>query len=81
MAREQKSPYVTAYSNGYTPPKGNAGSAAIGEYSTKHNPKGVPMKGSMIGPTSEFGNNADRSKIQMEQRMQARREGLRGYAC
>lgn len=73
--------YMKGYGNSYVPPKGSAGSAAKGEYSYKKNPMSTPMKGSQIGSSSEFGDNADRSKVKKLQAEQARAESLRGYGC
>jgi hypothetical protein len=78
---KQKMAHMTAYSNGYTPPKGSAGSAAHGQYSNKHNPMSVPKKGSNLSGDSQFGDNADHNKVMMLKREQAAKEGLRGYAC
>lgn len=65
-------------SPGYHPPTGSAGSAAHGEYSTKHNPLRVPEKGSAIG--AGYG-NADRMKAMRNEKEQEVKENLRGYAC
>ncbi len=73
--------YMTAYNNGYVPPKGSAGSAAFGAYSTKHNPLGVPKKGSSLPQGSEYGMNSDRSKVMGMKDAEARKESLRGYSC
>lgn len=73
--------YMTGYNNGYVPPRGSAGSAAFGNYSSKSNPMSVPRKGSSIGTTSEFSNNADHNKVQSLKGQQAVRENLRGYSC
>lgn len=80
MAR-QKMAYMEAYNNGYVPPRGSAGKAAFGEYSTKKNPLSVPYKGSELPSGSQFGDNADRNKVQRLQREQAKNESLRGYSC
>ncbi len=80
MAR-QKMMNMTAYSNGYVPPKGSAGSAAFGEYSTKKNPMSVPKKGSAISSASEYGYNSDRAKAMSLKDQQMRKESLRGYGC
>lgn len=81
MAKEKMMPYMTGYSNGYIPPKGNAGSEARGEYSTKKNPRPVPRKGSQISSDSEFGRNSDREKIMRLKGEQAKKESLRGMGC
>jgi len=77
----QKMKNMTAYNNGYVPPKGSAGAAAFGQFSTKHNPMSVPKKGSAIEGTSEFGSNMDHNKVRSLQSQEARKESLRGYAC
>jgi hypothetical protein len=81
MAKEKMMPYMTGYSNSYIPPKGNAGSAAFGEYAHKKNPLKVPEKGSMIGESSNFGSNADRNKVQAMVKSEAKKESLRGMGC
>lgn len=63
---------------GYKPPTGNAGSAAKGEYSTKHNPLSTPKKGSSIPPG--YG-NSDRMKAMRSKDEQAAKESLRGQPC
>lgn len=78
---KQKMVNMTAYNNGYVPPKGSAGRAAFGEYSTKHNPMSVPRKGSQIGTVNEFGNNSDHNKVMGLKDQQSRKENLRGQAC
>lgn len=77
----QKMAHMTAYSNGYTPPKGNAGSAAYGNYSHKSNPMGVPRKGSALMGDSEFASNSDHNKVMGLKREQSMKEKLRGYCC
>ena len=72
---------MTGYTSGYVPPKGNAGGAAHGQFSTKKNPRSVPEKGSQIGSGSSYGTNADREKVMSLKKEQARKENLRGYAC
>jgi hypothetical protein len=62
---------------GYHPPSGSAGSSAHGEYSTKHNPLKVPVKGSSI--PMGYG-NADTHKACHNKDMQLRKEMLRGQA-
>lgn len=74
-------PYMTGYSNGYIPPKGNAGSEGIGMHSHKSNPKSVPKKGSSISAASEFGRNSDRDKVMRLKDEEARKESLRGIGC
>ncbi len=78
---KQKMENMTAYNNGYVPPRGSAGKAAFGEYSTKRNPLSVPKKGSALTGVSEFGNNSDHNKVQNLKNEQERRENLRGYSC
>lgn len=78
---KQKMPYMTAYNNGYVPPKGSAGAAAHGEYSTKHNPMSVPRKGSSLPQGAEYGNNSDSNKVHNLEMAERRKESLRGYAC
>ena len=78
---KQKMAYMTAYSNGYVPPKGSAGAAAYGDYSHKKNPMAVPKKGSMLPQGSEYGYNSDANKVYNLTKDQARKESLRGYAC
>lgn len=80
MAR-QKMTNMTAYNNGYVPPKGSAGKAAFGEYSHKKNPMSVPKKGSALMGSSEFADNADHNKVMRLKGEQERNESLRGYAC
>jgi hypothetical protein len=81
-ARVKMMPNMQTYggqeSPGYKPPTGSAGSAAKGEYSTKGNPKSVPMKGSQIG--AGYG-NSDRMKIMSLKDAQSKKESLRGQAC
>lgn len=72
---------MSGYSNGYVPPRGNAGSEARGEYSTKRNPRPVPKKGSQISAASEFGRNSDRDKIMRMKDEQEKKESLRGIGC
>ena len=81
MAKMQKMARMTAYSNGYTPPTGNAGAAAKGEFSTKSNPMSVPKKGSSINSSGEFGMNSDHSKVMSLKQQQASKESLRGQSC
>lgn len=78
---KQKMANMTGYTNGYVPPKGDAGRAAYGEYSHKRNPLGVPMKGSQLRGTSEFADNADHNKVMRLKDEQRRKESLRGQAC
>lgn len=78
---KQKMAYMTGYSNGYVPPKGSAGSAAHGEYSTKKNPMGVPRKGSSLPDGAEYGYNSDAQKVHNLTKAQSKKESLRGYAC
>ncbi len=78
---KQKMANMTAYNNGYVPPRGSAGKAAFGEYSTKKNPMSVPKKGSALMGVSEFGSNADHMKVKNLTTEQMRDESLRGYAC
>lgn len=80
MAR-QKMAYMDAYNNGYVPPRGSAGAAAFGEYSTKKNPMSVPRKGSALPSGSDFGDNKDRNRVQALTRDEAMKESLRGYSC
>lgn len=80
MAR-QKMTNMTAFNNGYVPPRGSAGKAAFGEYSHKKNPMSVPKKGSDLRGTSEFADNADHNKVMRLKDEQAKAENLRGYAC
>ena len=75
--------YMQGYGNetGYSPPKGNAGRAAYGEYGHKSNPLSVPRKGSSIASASGYGGqNADMQKMQSEIRKQAMKESLRGQS-
>lgn len=81
MAKQKMMPYMTGYSNGYVPPKGSAGGEAFGEYSYKKNPRPVPMVGSQISSTSNFGQNSDRSKLMGLKDQQLKKESLRGYGC
>lgn len=78
---KQKMTNMTAYDNGYVPPRGSAGRAAFGEYSHKRNPMGVPKKGSALDGTGEFADNADHNKVMRLKDEQERKENLRGYAC
>lgn len=78
---KQKMANMTAYNNGYVPPKGSAGKAAFGEYSNKRNPMSVPKKGSALEGSSEFADNADHNKVMALKRQQAMNENLRGYSC
>ncbi len=73
----QKMANMTAYGSGYTPPKGNAGAAAKGAYSSKSNPLSVPRKGSSLPGDS---GNSDRSKVMSMKNAQAMNENLRGQA-
>jgi hypothetical protein len=77
---KQKMANMTGYSNGYTPPKGSAGSAAKGEYSSKSNPRSVPRKGSSIDGSMGDGYNSDRNKVMGLKKSQAMNENLRGKA-
>ena len=63
---------------GYHPPTGSAGSKAFGNYSTKNNPLGTPMKGSAIGPGYGC---SDRMKAMSAKDAQAKKESLRGMPC
>jgi hypothetical protein len=81
MAKEKMMPYMQGYNNGYIPPKGNAGSEARGQYSSKSNPRPVPKKGSSISSASEFGRNPDKQKIMGLKDRQAQKESLRGIGC
>lgn len=63
---------------GYKPPKGSAGAAAFGKYTSKTNPLSVPSKGSQIPPG--YG-NSDRMKIMGLKDEQAKKESLRGQPC
>ncbi len=81
MAKDKMMPYMDKGSKGYVPPKGSAGGEAFGEYSYKKNPRPVPMKGSNISGESEFGQNADRSKMMSLKSEEAKKESLRGYGC
>jgi hypothetical protein len=78
---KQKMVNMTAYSNGYVPPKGSAGAAAFGDHSHKKNPMSVPRKGSSLEGEAGFGYNADRTKVMGLKREQAMKESLRGYPC
>lgn len=75
---KQKMANMTAYNNGYVPPKGSAGAAAKGEYSHDKNPMGVPRKGSSLEGNMAYGQNADREKVMGMKRSQAMNENLRG---
>jgi hypothetical protein len=77
---KQKMANMTGYSNGYTPPKGNAGAAAKGNYSHNRNPMGVPRKGSSIDGDMGYGYNSDRGKVMSMKKSQAMNENLRGQA-
>lgn len=79
--KEGQMPQMKAYNKGYKPPEGSAGGEAIGVYSNKKNPRPVPEKGSQIMASSEFGMNADKSKVKSLQKEQAKKENLRGYGC
>lgn len=81
MVKRASMEYMKGYSNGYTPPKGSAGGEAKGMYSTDHNPRPVPRKGSSIEASSGLGRNADREKVMRLQQEQKQREGLRGCGC
>jgi hypothetical protein len=81
MAKQKMMPYMQGYNNGYIPPRGSAGSEAIGEYSTKKNPRPVPKKGSSLSSASEYGRNADKEKIMRLKDEEARKESLRGMGC
>lgn len=75
---KQKMANMTAYNNGYTPPKGSAGSEAKGEFSTSRNPRSVPRKGSSLDGDMGDRYNADRGKVMGLKRSQAMNETLRG---
>jgi len=77
---KQKMANMTGYSSGYVPPKGSAGSAAKGEYSTKSNPRSVPRKGSSLDGSMGDGYNSDRNKVMGLKRSQAMNENLRGQS-
>ncbi len=77
----QKMANMTAYTNGYVPPKGSAGKAAFGEYSNKKNPLGCPKKGSDLLGTSMFADNKDHDKAMRLKNEQEMKENLRGQAC
>jgi hypothetical protein len=77
---KQKMAYMTGYSSGYVPPKGNAGGEAIGAYSTKSNPRSVPKKGSSLAGDMGDGYNSDRGKVMSLKNAQAMNENLRGQA-
>lgn len=78
----QKMAKMTGYSNGYTPPKGNAGPNAYGMYSHKSNPLGVPTKGSQINSTGDIqGRNGDHVKVMSLKVQQNAKESLRGQSC
>lgn len=81
MAKQKMMPYMEGYNNGYIPPRGSAGSEGVGLYSTKHNPRPIPKKGSHIGAASEFGRNADREKLMRLKDEEAKKESLRGMGC
>ena len=75
--------YMEGYGNetGYSPPKGNAGKAAYGEYGHKSNPLSVPKKGSSIRSGEAYGaSNADMQKMQKLMREQESKENLRGQS-
>lgn len=78
---KQKMANMTAYNNGYVPPRGSAGAAAHGEHSHKKNPMSVPRKGSQLGSDNQFANNSDHNKVMGLKREQAMKENLRGYPC
>jgi len=68
-------------STGYSPPSGNAGSAAKGAHSHDRNPLSVPRKGSSISTGSAYGeSNADMQKMQSAIKQQAMKENLRGQS-
>lgn len=75
---KQKMANMTAYSNGYTPPKGNAGAEGVGEFSHRSNPRSVPRKGSSLEGGMGDGYNADRGKVMKLKEEQAMNERLRG---
>lgn len=77
---KQKMANMTGYSSGYVPPKGSAGIAAKGEYSTNRNPRPVPRKGSSIDGDMGDGYNSDRGKVMSLKKSQAMNENLRGQA-
>ncbi len=77
---KQKMAYMTGMTSGYVPPKGNAGTSAIGEYSHKSNPKSVPKRGSQIDGDMGTGYNSDRGKVMAGKKAQAMNENLRGQA-
>lgn len=78
---KQKMANMTGYTNGgYMPPKGSAGSAAKGEYSTPSNPKSVPRKGSSLDGDMGYSYNSDRGKVMGLKKAQAMNENLRGQA-
>lgn len=79
--KEGMMPQMKAYNKGYKPPEGSAGGEAFGVYSNKKNPRPVPEKGSEIRTVSEFGMNADKSKVNSLKLAQAKKENLRGYGC
>lgn len=76
-----KMEYMESYGMGYKPPKGSAGGEAKGQFSKKSNPRPVPKKGSEIGAMSDYGMNADKAKVKMLEKEQARKESLRGIGC
>lgn len=78
---KQKMTNMTAYNNGYVPPRGSAGAAAYGEYSTRKNPMSVPRKGSSLPDGAEYGYNSDAQKVHNLTRAESAKESLRGYAC
>lgn len=77
---KQKMAYMTAYNNGYVPPKGSAGVEAKGEYSHNRNPRAVPRKGSSLDGDMGYGYNSDRGKVMGLKKSQAMNENLRGQA-
>ena len=81
MVKRAGMEYMKGYSQGYKPPTGSAGGEAKGEYSHSSNPRPVPKKGSSIGPGSDYGTNADRSKVMSLKDEQAKKENLRGMGC
>lgn len=75
----QKMANMTGYGSGYTPPKGNAGSAAKGMGSHPSNPMSVPKKGSSLA-SMDGSSNSDRNKVMSMKNAQAMNESLRGQA-
>jgi hypothetical protein len=78
---KQMMPYMHGYTTSYTPPSGNAGSEAVGEYSHKSNPRPIPKKGSSIREMSAEYGNSDRNKVMRLQGEQKMQENLRGKGC